>query len=97
MNILKRFITIFIVLFLFVPWSYGEDKIVYLDLDNVVTNTNAGKLILDQLEKSKKSALLRFEKKEKDLKTIEDEINKQFDYKYHTKNIDTIFKRVFEN
>jgi adenylosuccinate lyase len=26
-----------------------------------------------------------------------DEINKQFDYKYHTKNIDTIFKRVFEN
>ena len=27
----------------------------------------------------------------------EDEINKQFDYKYHTKNIDTIFKRVFEN
>ena len=25
------------------------------------------------------------------------EINKQFDYKYHTKNIDTIFKRVFEN
>ena len=27
----------------------------------------------------------------------EDEINKQFDYKYHTKNIDTIFKRVFKN
>ena len=27
----------------------------------------------------------------------EDEINKQFDYKYHTKNIATIFKRVFEN
>ena len=26
-----------------------------------------------------------------------DEINKQFDYKYHTKNIDTIFKRVFKN
>ncbi len=26
-----------------------------------------------------------------------DEINNQFDYKYHTKNIDNIFKRVFEN
>ena len=77
MNILKRFITIFIVLFLFVPSSYGEDKIVYLDLDNVVTNTNAGKSILDQLEKSKKSTLLRFEKKEKELKIIEDEIKKQ--------------------
>ena len=77
MNIYKKFITIFIVLFLFVPSSYGEDKIVYLDLDNVVTNTNAGKSILDQLEKSKKSALLRFEKKEKELKIIEDEIKKQ--------------------
>ena len=77
MNIFKKFITIFIVLFLFVPSSYGEDKIVYLDLDNVVTNTNAGKLILDQLEKSKNSALLRFEKKGKELKTIEDEIKKQ--------------------
>ena len=68
MNIFKKFITIFIVLFLFVPSSYGEDKIVYLDLDNVVTNTNAGKSILDQLEKSKKSALLRFEKKRKGIK-----------------------------
>jgi len=77
MNIFKKFITIFIVLFLFVPSSYGEDKIVYLDLDNVVTNTNAGKSILDQLEKSKKSALLRFEKKGKELKIIEDEIKKQ--------------------
>jgi len=65
------------VLFLFVPSSYGEDKIVYLDLDNVVTNTNAGKLILDQLEKSKKSALLRFEKKEKELKNIDNEIKSQ--------------------
>ena len=77
MNIIKKFFTIFVVLFLFLPSSYGEDKIVYLDLDNVVTNTNAGKSILDQLEKSKKSALLRFEKKEKELKIIEDEIKKQ--------------------
>ena len=74
MNILKRFITIFIVLFLFVPSSYGEDKIVYLDLDNVVTNTNAGKSILDQLEKSKKSALLSFEIKEKELKNESDSL-----------------------
>ena len=55
MNIFKKFITIFIVLFLFAHSLYGEDKIVYLDLDNVVINTNAGKSILDQLEKSKKS------------------------------------------
>ena len=92
MNIFKKFITIFIVLFLFAPSLYGEDKIVYLDLDNVVINTNAGKSILDQLEKSKKSTLLRFEKKEKELKIIEDEIKKQ-------KNIiseEELKKRLFE-
>ena len=77
MNIFKKFITIFIVLFLFVPSSYSEDKIVYLDLDKVVNNTNAGKSILDQLEKSKRSALLKFETKGKELKIIEDEIKKQ--------------------
>ena len=77
MNFIKKFITIFIVLFLFVPSSYSEDKIVYLDLDKVVNNTNAGKSILDQLEKSKRSALLKFETKGKELKIIEDEIKKQ--------------------
>ena len=77
MNILKKLTTIFIVSFIFVQSSFGEDKIVYLDLDDVVTNTKAGKSILDQLEKSKKSALLRFEEKEKKLKVIEDEIKKQ--------------------
>ena len=30
-------------------------------------------------------------------KIPEDEINKQFDYKYHSKNVETIFKRVFKN
>ena len=53
--------------------SNSEEQIVYLDLDNVVTNTKAGKLILSKLEKSKNSALKRFEKKEKDLKKIEEE------------------------
>ena len=77
MKIVKRLLAIFIVLFVLTPSSFSQDQIVYLDLDNVVTNTNAGKLILDQLEKSKNSALLRFEKKGKELKIIEDEIKKQ--------------------
>ncbi len=77
MCIIKRIITTLIVLFSFYTFSYSQDKIVYLDLDNIVTNTKAGKLILSELEKSKKAALLKFEKKEKDLKKIEDEIKKQ--------------------
>ena len=77
MNFTKRISTIFIVLIIFISASNSEEQIVYLDLDNVVTNTKAGKSILTKLEKSKKSALLEFEKKEKDLKKIEEEIKRQ--------------------
>ena len=77
MNTIKKIFTILIVLFAFINPSYCQDKIFYLDLDKVVTNTKAGKSIIDKLEKSKKVALKEFEKKEKDLKKIEDEINKQ--------------------
>ena len=77
MNIIKKFITIFIVVFISEHPSYAQDQIVYLDLDNVVNNTQAGKLLLSKLEKSKKTALLKFENKEKELKKIEDQIKKQ--------------------
>ena len=77
MNFIKKISTIFIVLLIFISTSNSEEQIVYLDLDNVVTNTKAGKLILSKLEKSKNSALSKFEKKEKDLKKIEEEIKKQ--------------------
>ena len=77
MKIIQKFFTILIVLLIFISNTYSQDKIVYLDLDNVVTNTKAGKLILSELEKSKKVALRKFEKKEKELKKIEDEIKKQ--------------------
>ena len=77
MNFIKKTSTILIVLMIFISTSNSEDRIVYLDLDNVVSNTKAGKLILSELEKSKNLALQRFEKREKDLKKIEDEIKKQ--------------------
>ena len=77
MMFLKRFIIISLV-FLFNPsFAQSEGQIVYLDLDNIVSNTKAGKSIITNLEKSKKKALSKFEKKEKELKKIESEINKQ--------------------
>ena len=77
MDLIKKFITILIVIFISEHSSYAQDQIVYLDLDDVVNNTQAGKLILSKLEKSKKTALLKFENKEKELKKIEDQIKKQ--------------------
>ena len=77
MFFIKKISTIFLVLIIFISSSNSDEQIVYLDLDNVVTNTKAGKSILSKLEKSKKSTLLEFEKKEKDLRKIEEEIKKQ--------------------
>ena len=77
MNFIKKFITIFIVVFINEHSSYAQDQIVYLDLDNVVNNTQAGKLILNKLEKSKIKALSKFENREKELRKIEDQIKKQ--------------------
>ena len=73
MKIIKRFFTIFIVLFILTPSSFSQDQIVYLDLDYVVVNTKAGKSILKKLEESKNMALSKFEKKGKELKKIEEE------------------------
>ena len=77
MNFIKKLITILIVLFIPISLAQSDDQIVYLDLDNVVNNTKAGKLIIQELKKSKEIALLKFEKKEKELKKIENDINKQ--------------------
>ena len=77
MDVIKKIFTILIVMLSFITFSYSQDKIVYLDLDKVVSNTKVGKSIIDKLEKSKQAALQKFEKKEKDLKKKEDEIKKQ--------------------
>ena len=77
MKNIKRLFTIFIVLLVLIPSSFSQDQIVYLDLDYVVVNTKAGKSILKKLEDSKNIALSKFEKKGKELKKIEEEINKQ--------------------
>ena len=77
MNNIKKFIIFLFVIFISVPAAFSENKIVYLDLDSLVSNTKAGKTILNRLEKSKKDALSKFEKKEKELKKIENEIKSQ--------------------
>jgi len=77
MSFFKKFAIIVIVLLMNSSFAYSEGQIVYLDLDNIVSKTKAGKLIISNHEKSKKSALSKFEKKEKELKKIENDINKQ--------------------
>ncbi len=74
---IRNLFTIIIVFFSLITFSYSQDQIAYLELDKIINNTKAGKLIINKLEKSKNEALLKFKKREDDLKKTEDEIKKQ--------------------
>ena len=77
MNYKKNFVYILIIFFSIISISKSSENIAYLDLDNIVKNTKAGKSIINQLKVSKDSALKKFEQKEKELKKAEEDINKQ--------------------
>ena len=73
----KNLIYILIIFFSTISLSKSNENIAYIDLDNIVKNTKAGKSIIDKLKVSKDSALKKFEKKEKALKKVEEDLNKQ--------------------
>jgi hypothetical protein len=77
MNHKKNLIYILIIFFSTISLSKSNESIAYLDLDNIVKNTKAGKSIINKLKISKESALKKFEQKEKALKKVEEDINKQ--------------------
>ena len=77
MNYKKNLIYILIIFFSTISLSKSNESIAYLDLDNLVKSTKAGKSIINKLKVSKDTALKKFEQKEKALKKVEEDINKQ--------------------
>ena len=77
MNYKNNLIYILIIFFSTISLSESNENIAYIDLDNIVKNTKAGKSIINKLKVSKDSALKKFEQKEKALKKVEEDINKQ--------------------
>ena len=71
------FIKFFILFFLLTSLSYSSEKIVYLDVDFILANSEKGKLILSNLEKKNKENIKILQSKEKTLKDEETEIIKQ--------------------
>ena len=63
----KNLIYILIIFFSTISLSKSNENIAYIDLDNIVKNTKAGKSIINKLKVSKDSALIKFENKEKAL------------------------------
>ena len=71
------FIKFFIIFFFFTSLSYSIEKIVYLDIDFILANSDKGKIILSNLEKKNKENIKILQSKEKILKDEETEIIKQ--------------------
>ena len=71
------YIKFFIIFFFFTSLSYSSEKIVYLDVDFILANSEKGKIILSNLEKKNKENIKILQSKEKILKDEETEIIKQ--------------------
>lgn len=71
------FIKLFIIFFFLTGLSFSAEKIVYLDVDFILSNSDKGKIILSNLEKKNKENIKILQSKEKILKDEETEIIKQ--------------------
>lgn len=80
MNFLKKFIFFLIVLCLNITLANSSDKIVFIDIDFVLNNSNIGKSIYDELDKINKNNLNDLNLKENILQKKKEAIEK-------TKNI----------
>ena len=62
----KKITSILIFILITIP-SYSSEKIVYLDVEKIMQNSNAGKSIVAKLKSKRESSISKFKKKEKDI------------------------------
>ncbi len=75
---MRNFFINFFVIFIFLTsLSHSSEKIVYLDFDFILANSDQGKIILSNLEKKNQENLKILQSKEKILKEEEKKIIKQ--------------------
>tara|TARA_B100002019_G_C21247515_1_gene589221 strand:+ start:983 stop:1495 length:513 start_codon:yes stop_codon:yes gene_type:complete len=75
MKKLNLFLFIFLIFFSFFSKSYSEDKIVFLDVEFAVNNSNIGQKILNNLNEIRKNEINKLKKIEEQLKDKDQEIN----------------------
>ena len=74
---MKRFFLIIFIFFYFINNSHSIEKIVYLDLDYILSNSNKGKEILLNLDNKNKKNIDLLKSKEELLKNEEEKLIKQ--------------------
>ena len=74
MNLLKNFFLISIFLFISINSLQAKDKVSYIDIDFVLSNTIAGKFLLNELKKEEELKIKNFKTEEKNFKNEETKI-----------------------
>jgi Skp family chaperone for outer membrane proteins len=74
MNLVKKLFFVLIFISVSVNFLKAEDKISYIDIDYIITNTVAGKEILNLLKKEEESKINKFKLSENDFKNEETKI-----------------------
>tara|TARA_Y100000813_G_scaffold55899_1_gene39255 strand:- start:1513 stop:2034 length:522 start_codon:yes stop_codon:yes gene_type:complete len=73
---MKNFLLIFIIFFFFNSYSLSEEnKIVYIDMDLLISKSLAGKSINNQIKSQNKNNLEKFKKIESDIKNEDEDIS----------------------
>ena len=74
MKFFQKFFFVSFFLLLSVNNLFAEDKVAYLDIDRILTNTIAGKSLLNTLKKEEDSIINKFKKKDEEFKNEEKKI-----------------------
>ena len=73
---MKKIFFFFFIFFFNIENSQANDGIYFIDIDYILNNSNAGKIIVSELKDLKSQNNLYFKKKESELKLLDDEIKK---------------------
>ena len=74
---MKTISNIILILLCLTQFAHSNDKVVFLDINYVLTNSNKGKLILKKLDDKNKLNLSELKSKEKILKDLEIDLEKK--------------------
>ena len=71
---MKLVVKFFLLFFFSINLSIASDKVVYIDIDYILSNSNKGKIIINNLEKKNRKNISKLKEKEDILKSKEKDI-----------------------
>jgi len=77
---MKTILKISIIFIISIQNAFSLDKIAYLDIDFILSNSNKGKSIIKILDEKNKVNISKLKEKEKILKKLESDIEKKKKY-----------------